>query len=90
MHPGEVCVYRPADRRPLHPQIISMDNVKQLSLHNVPRELMQSADVLLVLDVGAAILCHSLILSLHSAVLRTMFADLPARQGNERVKVPLL
>ena len=65
-----------------------MDNPKALSLPNVPEEYFKSADVLLVLSDGTAILCHSQILALHSAVFRNMLADLPARQSDGRVRVP--
>ena len=50
---------------------------------------MKTSDVLLVLDNGAAIPCHSQILSMHSAVLCNMFADVAASQRNEKVKVPV-
>ena len=59
-------------------KIISMVNTKQLSLPNVSEAFMKTADVLLVLDDGLAILCHSQMLSLHSAVLCNMLADLAA------------
>ena len=66
-----------------------MEGARELSLLNVSKEFMKSADVLLVLDNGMAILCHSQILSLHSAVLRNMLADLPAKEQDERLKIPL-
>ena len=66
-----------------------MENAKQLSLPNACVEFMNTADVLLVLDDGVAIRCHSQILSLHSAVLCNMLADLAASQHNEKVRVPL-
>ena len=65
-----------------------MNITKQLSLPNVS-EYMKCADVQLILDNRVAIPCHSQILSLHSAVLRNMLADLPASQHSERVKLPL-
>ena len=65
-----------------------MENVKQLSLPNVSADFMKNADVLLVLDDGMGIPCHSQILSLHSTVLCNMLADVTSKQG-ERVKVPL-
>ena len=65
-----------------------MDDPKALSLPNVPEEYFKSADVLLVLSDGTAVLCHSQILALHSAVLRNMLADVPARQSDGRVRVP--
>ena len=65
-----------------------MDDPRVLSLPNVPEEFMKSADVLLVLSNGSAILCHSQILALHSAVFRNMLADLPARQSDGRARVP--
>ena len=68
---------------------ISMENGKQLSLPGASEAFMKTADVLLVLDDGMAILCHSQILSLNSAVLCNMLADLGPSQHNEKVKVPL-
>lgn len=44
--------------------------------------------VLLVLDDGVGILCHSQMLSLHSAVLCNLLADVTTKHG-ERVKIPL-
>ena len=67
----------------------SMEPAKQLSLPNVTKDFMNDADVLLVLDDGTAILCHSQILSLHSTVLRNMIADLAASKQNERFNIPL-
>ena len=67
----------------------SMEHAKQLSLPGVSKEFMSDADVLLVLDDGTAILCHSQVLSLHSAVLRSMIADLAASQQSERTDIPL-
>ena len=61
----------------------------QLCLPNVPEAFMESADVLLVLDDGGAILCHSHILAMHSAVLCNMLADLDVSQPDEQIKVPL-
>ena len=63
------------------PKMVGMDDVKQLSLPNVSGDFMKSADVLLVLDDGTAIPCHSQILSLHSAVLCNMLADLASQQS---------
>ena len=51
---------------------------------------MRSADVVLVLDDGVAILCHSQILSLHSAVIRGMLAELPAGQHDDPINIPRL
>ena len=65
-----------------------MDKVKQLSLPNVTEDFMKNADVLLVLDDGVGILCHSQILSLYSAVFCNMLADVTGKHG-ERVKIPL-
>ena len=50
---------------------------------------MESADVVLVFHDGKAIPCHKQILSLHSAVLRNMLADLPTSQHDEKVEIPL-
>ena len=66
-----------------------MKHAKQLSLPGVSEVFMKDADVVLVLDDGTAILCHSQILSLHSTVLRNMIADLAASKQNERVNIPL-
>ena len=66
-----------------------MANAKALSLPIVPKEFMDTGDMLLVLSDGVAILCHSQILALHSAVFRNMLADKPARQLDGRVEVPL-
>ena len=49
---------------------------------------MATADMLLILDGGLGILCHSQILSLHSTVICNMLADLAGEQV-ERVKFPL-
>ena len=64
-------------------------DAKQLSRPNISEAHMKSADVLLILDDGAAIPCHSQILSMHSAVLCNMLEDLAASQHHEKVKVPL-
>lgn len=66
-----------------------MEDAKLLPVPNTSGASASIADVLLVLDNGKAILCHSQILSMHSAVLCNMFADLGAGQHNERVTVPL-
>ena len=66
-----------------------MEDDKKLALPNGSEDFMKSADVVLVLDDGKAIPCHSQLLSLHSAVLRNMLADLPARQPDEKVEIPL-
>lgn len=64
--------------------------IKRLALPDVSEDFMDSADVLLVLDDGVAIPRHSQILSLHSAVLRNMLADLPAGQrSGPLIEVPL-
>ena len=65
-----------------------MEDVKQLSLPKVPEAFMRGADVLLVLDDGVGIPCHSQILSMHSTVICNMLSDL-ASHDNEKVKVPL-
>ena len=67
--------------------IDSMENAKQLTLANISEAYMKTADVLLVLDDGVAILCHSQILSKHSAVFCNMFSDLAQHEG--KVKIPL-
>ena len=66
-----------------------MEEAKQLCLPGVSETFMRTADVLLVLDNGVAIPCHSQILSLHSTVLCNMLTDLAASKQNERVKLPL-
>ena len=75
-------------KKPL--KTITMQEVKRWALPNVSEEFWNTADVLLVLDGGIAIPCHSQILSLHSIVLRNLLADLPASQrGGPLVEVPL-
>lgn len=73
----------------LHTSANSMENAKQLSLPNVSEDFMRSADVVLLLDDGVAILCHSQILSLHSTVIRDMLANLPAGQHDDLINIPL-
>ena len=68
---------------------MSMDIAKQLTLHSVSKAFMDMADVLLVLDDGVAMPCHSQTLAMHSAVLCNMIADLSC-QHNEEIKVPLV
>ena len=63
--------------------------IKRLAVPDVSEEFMNSADVLLILHDGVAIPCHSQILSMHSAVLRNMLADLPACQHKELRSIPL-
>ena len=63
-------------------------SAKQLTLPDITEAFMSTADVLLVLDDGTAIKCHSQILSMHSAVLCNMVADLRSQQ-NEMIKIPL-
>ena len=72
----------------LHLLIYSMENAKRLSLPNVSEAFMNTADVLLVLNDGVAIQCHSQVLSLHSAVLCNMLADLADSQRTEKVRIP--
>ena len=69
-------------------EAISMKNANQVSLPNVLKAFMKGADVLLVLNNGIAIPCHSQILSMHSALFCNMLADLPGLP-NEKIKVPL-
>ena len=66
----------------------SMGNAKQITLPNVSEAFMKAADVILVLDDGAAVLCHSQILSLHSAVLCNMLSDLAEHEGKVRIPLP--
>ena len=66
-----------------------MENAKQLTLPNISEAYMKAADVLLVLDDGTAVLCHSQVLSMHSAVICNMLSDL-ASQHNEKVMIPLV
>ena len=68
-------------------QTNSMEDPKQVSLPNASEAFMKAADVLLVLDDGTAVLCHSQILSMHSAVICNMLADLAQHEG--KVSVPL-
>lgn len=65
-----------------------MKNAKQLTLPNISKAFMDLADVLLVLDDGAVVPCHSQTLAMHSAVLCNMFSDL-AGQRNEKIRIPL-
>ena len=67
---------------------MSTENTKQLTLPIVSKAFMDIADVLLVLDDGVAMPCHSQTLSMHSAVLCNMLADL-AGQRNEKIRIPL-
>ena len=66
-----------------------MDDAKLLPVPNTSGAFASIADVLLVLDDRKTMLCHSHILSTHSAELCNMFADLGASQHNERVTLPL-
>ena len=66
---------------------MSMARVKELSLPGVSQRYWKSADVLLVLDNGVAIRCHSQILSLHSAVFCNMLEDLGS-QHNPKTPLP--
>ena len=49
---------------------------------------MKSADALLVLDDGAAIQCHSQILSMHSTVICSMLSDLTQHDGKVNIPLP--
>ena len=75
--------------RLLHLAHFSMEDVKKLSMPNVSEDFTESADAVLVLDDGKAIPCHSQLLLLHSAVLRNMFADLPACKHDKKTEIPL-
>ena len=66
----------------------SMDNAEQVSLPSVPEAIVETADVLLVLDDGIVIPCHGHILSMHSAVICNMLEDLTS-QLNEKIQIPL-
>ena len=73
----------------LYSTAMGMLHPKQLASPNMSEAFMESADVLLVLDDGTAVPCHSHILSMHSAVLCNMLKDL-ARQHDEKViRIPL-
>ena len=52
------------------------------------RRFNKAADVLLILDGGAAILCHSQILAMHSAVFCDMRSDLVQHEGKVRIPLP--
>ena len=77
---------------PAHPtsllSMTSMANVKQLIMTNMPEAFTKTADMLLVLDSGVAILCHSEVLSTHSAVLSNMLKDMGS-QHDDKVRIPL-
>ena len=45
--------------------------------------------MLLVLDNGTAVPCHSKMLYLHSAVLRNMLEDLAGQHDDEKIRIPL-
>lgn len=66
----------------------SMESEKQLSLPNVSERFMATADMVLVLDDGVGVLCHSQVLALHSTVICNMLADL-AGERLDRIKFPL-
>ena len=72
-----------------HCQNLSMAPGKHLSLPNVSDDFMKTADVLLVLDDGVAISCHSQILSMHSAVLRNMLALVASQHTTKKIRIPL-
>ena len=61
---------------------------KQLTPPKMSEAFMESADVLLLLDDGLAVPCHSHILSLHSAVLCNLLKESP-RQHEGKVRLPL-
>ena len=65
-----------------------MKQAKQVALPNVSAAFLKAADVLLVLDDGTAILCHSQILSVHSSVISNMLADLNQHEGKVRIPLP--
>ena len=67
-----------------------MENVQQMAWPDAQYSdrYEKCADVLLVLDNGTAIPCHSQILSMHSAVLCNMLARL-GRPAQRESKVPL-
>ena len=69
---------------------VGMENVKQMAWSHAQYwdRYTKCADVLLLLDNGTAILCHSKMLSLHSPVLRNMLEDL-AGQHDEKIRIPL-
>ena len=61
---------------------------KLLDLPNASDAYMRSGGVLLVLEEGVAMICHSQILSLHSSVFFKMFEDL-ASKHDKRTRIPL-
>ena len=72
-------------------ETVSMDNVKQMAWPNAQYwdRYTRCADVLLILDNGTAVPCHSKMLSLHSAVLRNMLEDLAGQHNDEKIRIPL-
>ena len=67
---------------------VPLERVKQLSLPNVSERYMATADMVLILDSGVGVLCHSQILALHSTVICNMLTDL-AGEHPGRIKFPL-
>ena len=93
LHPAKLCKaalhsQRLHDREVLATLRISMDNARLLTLPDISEAFKKPADMLLLLDDGVAIPCHSQLLSMHSAVFCNMLADLSS-QSDEIVKVPL-
>ena len=66
-------------------------NTKHLLPPDVSDAWFKSADVCLVLDDGTAILCHSDVLSMHSAVIGNMLEDVASQHGqeNKMLELPL-
>ena len=72
----------------LHTSLLRADAISMGSaVSRASAASKEAADVHLVLDDGTAILCHSQILSKHSAVFGNMFSDLAQQEG--KVKIPL-
>ena len=79
----------PVSHQALAPvETTSMDDAKVLTLPDISEAFMKTADVVLVLDDGTGIECHSKILSMHSSVLCNMLADF-STQNDGIGKVPL-
>lgn len=65
-----------------------MEVIKWTVLPKFSEAYMESGDVLLVLDDGVAMICHSQTLSMHSRVYCKMFEDL-ASEHDKRTRISL-
>lgn len=65
-----------------------MEVIKRIVLPKFSETYMESGDVLLVLDDGVAMICHSHILSVHSSVFRKTFED-TASEDDKRTRISL-